>query len=390
MPASVPFLDGAEIDYATQATGGQLQIRAPKIKGEAPAESASLVERVRWIVEHEINPQLAQHRGHVAVQEVTADGVVVLRFGGGCHGCGMADVTLKQGIEKTLLTQGAGRDRGARRDRPRQRLRAVHRRATRGLSRPPARAAPAMTFLRRTDRGAAPAHAQFVAAGTAAGRIPAGLASLVRLDAGARRRGDRRHRRSDRRDLPRARTRAAAARALALNRWQAFTTLWRQQWQPASEDERGVRIVASVVTLLVHLFLAIFLLYLAYVRFMAIPEPRHRRRGRDPGRIHRRRHAGRAGRRSAAGRRRRRTPRLPPRRAQQTPAQADQQSRNRRRRRRRHPGHGEPPAPPPPSPAPPVEQPLQVTETPVPDQVFTVPPVRVTDVPQPQSAGAAT
>jgi Fe/S biogenesis protein NfuA len=106
--ASVPYLDSAEIDYTQQATGGQLQIRAPKIKGHAPAESASLVERVRWIVEHEINPQLAQHRGHVAVQEVTSDGVVVLAFGGGCHGCGMADVTLKQGIEKTLLTKVPG------------------------------------------------------------------------------------------------------------------------------------------------------------------------------------------------------------------------------------------------------------------------------------------
>jgi Fe/S biogenesis protein NfuA len=105
---SAPFLDGAEIDYATQATGGQLQIRAPKIKGEAPAESASLVERVRWLIEHEINPQLAQHRGNVALQEVTADGVVVLRFGGGCHGCGMADVTLKQGIEKTLMEKVPG------------------------------------------------------------------------------------------------------------------------------------------------------------------------------------------------------------------------------------------------------------------------------------------
>lgn len=105
---SVPYLDGAEIDYATQATGGQLQIRAPRIKGEAPAESASLVERVHWIVEHEINPQLAQHRGHVAVEEVTAAGVVRLRFGGGCHGCGMADVTLKQGIEKTLLEKVPG------------------------------------------------------------------------------------------------------------------------------------------------------------------------------------------------------------------------------------------------------------------------------------------
>ena len=106
--ASAPFLDGAQIDYETRATGGQLQIRAPRIKGEAPAESASLVERVRWLVEHEINPQLAQHRGHVAVEEVTAAGVVVLRFGGGCHGCGMADVTLKQGIEKTLLEKVPG------------------------------------------------------------------------------------------------------------------------------------------------------------------------------------------------------------------------------------------------------------------------------------------
>ncbi|HEY0660624.1 MAG TPA: NfuA family Fe-S biogenesis protein [Lysobacter sp.] len=106
--ASVSYLDSAEIDYETQATGGQLQIRAPKIKGEAPAASASLVERVHWIVEHEINPQLAQHKGMVSVQEVTADGVVVLRFGGGCHGCGMADVTLKQGIEKTLLSQVPG------------------------------------------------------------------------------------------------------------------------------------------------------------------------------------------------------------------------------------------------------------------------------------------
>ena len=105
---SVQYLDGAEIDYTQSATSGQLQIRAPKIKGQAPGESASLVERVRWVVAHEINPQLAQHRGHVEVEEVSAEGVVMLRFGGGCHGCGMADVTLKQGIEKTLLEKVPG------------------------------------------------------------------------------------------------------------------------------------------------------------------------------------------------------------------------------------------------------------------------------------------
>ena len=63
---------------------------------------------MRWVVENEINPQLAQHKGKVAVEQVSAEGVVLLRFGGGCNGCGMADVTLKQGIEKTLLARVPG------------------------------------------------------------------------------------------------------------------------------------------------------------------------------------------------------------------------------------------------------------------------------------------
>ena len=104
---SVAWLDDAVIDYVYQGTSAQLTIRAPKIKGQAPAESASLVERVRWVMENEVNPQLAAHGGRASVEEVSAQGVVLLRFGG-CHGCGMADVTLKQGIEKTLMARVPG------------------------------------------------------------------------------------------------------------------------------------------------------------------------------------------------------------------------------------------------------------------------------------------
>src|SRR5690606_20130480 len=64
---SVPFLDAADIDFVQNATGGQLTIRAPRIKGEAPAEGSSLVEKVRWLIDSEINPQLAAHRGRVAL-----------------------------------------------------------------------------------------------------------------------------------------------------------------------------------------------------------------------------------------------------------------------------------------------------------------------------------
>jgi Fe/S biogenesis protein NfuA len=41
----------------------------------------------------------------VSLEAISETGVVTLRFGGGCHGCGMADVTLKQGIERTLRSR---------------------------------------------------------------------------------------------------------------------------------------------------------------------------------------------------------------------------------------------------------------------------------------------
>ena len=101
--ASMRFLEAAEVDYVTQATGGQLTIRAPKIKGQAPATDASVSDRVQYLLDSEINPMLAAHKGQVSLEGVTEAGVVLLRFGGGCHGCGMVDVTLKQGIEKTMM-----------------------------------------------------------------------------------------------------------------------------------------------------------------------------------------------------------------------------------------------------------------------------------------------
>jgi Fe/S biogenesis protein NfuA len=100
--ASRPFLDGATIDFDKSPTGGALTIRAPGLRGTPPDENASVVERVRYVIESEINPQLASHGGRVTLREVTAEGIVVLQFGGGCHGCGMVDATLRGGVERTL------------------------------------------------------------------------------------------------------------------------------------------------------------------------------------------------------------------------------------------------------------------------------------------------
>jgi Fe/S biogenesis protein NfuA len=103
--ASMAFLNGAHIDIQATATGSQLTIRAPNIKGKSPDGASSLAERVLWLIDSDINPQLAAHKGRVSLDSIDADNVVYLRFGGGCQGCGMVDITLKQGIEKNLMAK---------------------------------------------------------------------------------------------------------------------------------------------------------------------------------------------------------------------------------------------------------------------------------------------
>ena len=100
--SSERWLDNAKIDFEKSSAGGQLTIKAPGIKGTKPEDSADLAEKIAWIIEAEINPGLASHGGIVSLELITDAAEVVLRFGGGCQGCGMANVTLQEGIEKTL------------------------------------------------------------------------------------------------------------------------------------------------------------------------------------------------------------------------------------------------------------------------------------------------
>lgn len=95
-------LQDAVIDIKTDALGEQLSIKAPNLKGQVPHLDAPLSERIQYVIDTEINPNLAGHGGRVNLVDLLEESIVVLQFGGGCHGCGMANVTLKQGIEKTL------------------------------------------------------------------------------------------------------------------------------------------------------------------------------------------------------------------------------------------------------------------------------------------------
>lgn len=102
---SLPFLKDAVVDYAKDRMGGQLTIKAPNSKLPQISDDSPLEDRINYVLFNEINPSLASHGGMVSLIEVVEDDVAVLQFGGGCQGCGMVDVTLKDGVEKTLLEQ---------------------------------------------------------------------------------------------------------------------------------------------------------------------------------------------------------------------------------------------------------------------------------------------
>ena len=102
---SKPYLTEAVVDFAKDSMGGQLTIRAPNSRMPKIGPDSSLQDRINYILYSEINPGLAAHGGHITLENLTPDNVAVLRFGGGCQGCGQADITLKEGVEKALLQQ---------------------------------------------------------------------------------------------------------------------------------------------------------------------------------------------------------------------------------------------------------------------------------------------
>ena len=82
--------------------GGGFHFDNPNPMWADPTEQA-----VAEVIESKVNPAVASHGGVVSLVGID-DGKVVISFGGGCQGCGMADVTLKQGIEVMIMDEVEG------------------------------------------------------------------------------------------------------------------------------------------------------------------------------------------------------------------------------------------------------------------------------------------
>lgn len=100
---SLPFLEEAVVDFNPDRMGGQLTIKAPNAKMPKVSKDSPLADQINYILYSDINPGLSAHGGEIKLVEITEDQIAILQFGGGCQGCSAVDLTLKDGVEKTLL-----------------------------------------------------------------------------------------------------------------------------------------------------------------------------------------------------------------------------------------------------------------------------------------------
>ncbi|MDK1018209.1 MAG: NifU family protein [Actinomycetota bacterium] len=106
---SVGNLTGATLEVSRNLLKPGLSIEnpnspSPKILGDGPPLDLSgpVAEQVDQVIQTQINPSIASHGG-VAELVAVEEGVAYVRLGGACQGCGLADVTLSQGIETTIV-----------------------------------------------------------------------------------------------------------------------------------------------------------------------------------------------------------------------------------------------------------------------------------------------
>jgi Fe/S biogenesis protein NfuA len=106
--ASVARLRGARLDWSDDDEGG-LVILNPQTPPRPEAAvsmptgdlSSDLAQRILAVLDEQINPSIAMHGGRADLVAVD-DAIAYLRLSGGCQGCGLAKVTLSQGIEVAL------------------------------------------------------------------------------------------------------------------------------------------------------------------------------------------------------------------------------------------------------------------------------------------------
>ncbi|MDE0185760.1 MAG: iron-sulfur cluster assembly accessory protein [Candidatus Poribacteria bacterium] len=96
-PESAENLKGSTIDYVETLNSSGFNVENPN----TPTWDNPKAQKIQELIDEQINPAVAAHGGHIDLLDVKDDSIYI-HMGGGCQGCGMANVTLKHGIESMI------------------------------------------------------------------------------------------------------------------------------------------------------------------------------------------------------------------------------------------------------------------------------------------------
>ena len=100
---TAPGLEGATVDFVERVNESGFEVRmAPGESTPGAAPTGPLAERVREVLDSQINPAIASHDGAITLVDVR-DTEIYLEMSGGCQGCAMSRMTLRQGVERMVL-----------------------------------------------------------------------------------------------------------------------------------------------------------------------------------------------------------------------------------------------------------------------------------------------
>lgn len=101
--AHADLLDGATVDFVERVNESGFEVRPLKKAGaSAPAApTGPVAERVREVLDEQVNPAIASHGGAISLVDVQGT-EIYLEMSGGCQGCAMSRLTLRQGVERML------------------------------------------------------------------------------------------------------------------------------------------------------------------------------------------------------------------------------------------------------------------------------------------------
>lgn len=106
--ADVPRLEGATVDFVERVNESGFEVRTtPGGNGNgvraarSSAPTGAIADRVREVLDAQVNPAIASHGGMISLVDVQ-DTEVYVEMSGGCQGCAMSRMTLRQGVERML------------------------------------------------------------------------------------------------------------------------------------------------------------------------------------------------------------------------------------------------------------------------------------------------